>query len=1061
MRGPSVDTKGATNTECTVLVHTHDRGPQAASQQIDLSPFITQVTVNQHIDGGGMATVGLPAVDHIENIIAAGDIINIYFNTHRSDANAYNKGRVRTFFGYIASVTKSVSVGGQGEKLTTYTISCKDFSVAVRQTQIYNNEHLSSQGAGQKFGVVRADLGTNLGGVALLSRGFALQGTPRQIILQNLMRFLGFGGQWALPESYKERLPNSSHTFVKRGEGDERITVMASLQNVLIQVLNESDENIKKQFIDALLELSKIVTNSSGSSNVSQLWDAIYEGNSDVDPGVANKVKELQNRYKFLEYDLKPANMAYPGPSQINNTFFEIRGPDEDPGLGNFGGEQEVTEAQQGLKEDLNTVIRRVINEIEAVNSKAIKEGVGAFPKANLYAQKFDNLNNNTPVRTIFNLLCLDYLENVRGFWANVAMLNFQGSLWSALTKAANSEMNELFFDLRPSPLFKAPPGRLGGLLGGSKDGLGVELNGAIPMVPAVVLRRKPYTNYQLPNSKISDSDVDGNLVIGGFQSGVLGGLSDQLVINSGGSLGALGATALSGSEDETLKAQQLAAEASLKNISESVGPPPKLDIKTKTINAPTRRTRGGAPVADDLSEEAALAAWQKKMADLAASALAEGVNPNSDIVEMFRIKDNISPTSDQEIEYITSQGVWADVTIAKKALAAVITLPRPIFRSPDKNRITKEIDIQQTQYILGYLKKEGDNDKTTFFAFGGDPHGKMKIKSSTDAYDVGLDPTTGQAVPKAVVSFLGGGSFITNYALLMKGSSMQDINEKFSTARPDVSNDGSTEDMDWHVLDYMTIDPSEVLSESFSRGDFDVVNFLEFFGATMGGFEAQRLFLGTVMPIVTPISVYRFGVRVWTRTTEHVQALLSGATDHLYEKNVLLRWVILQDMWNQHNHELLGGSMGLKGMPGLRPGYRVDRLDLNLSFYVEQVSHSWSHPGIMTTQISVSRGQPYGAQNALRYERPTPSTPAHESERQELGKVFDTAKFKTGSALEGVPVLGAVADFIGLNETTIGVPGTYTGQSGVGKQLKVKTRANDPSAALPGVSSSENDNDG
>ena len=1048
MRGPSVDTKGATNTECTVLVHTHDRGPQAASQQIDLSPFITQVTVNQHIDGGGMATVGLPAVDHIENIIAAGDIINIYFNTHRSDANAYNKGRVRTFFGYIASVTKSVSVGGQGEKLTTYSISCKDFSVAVRQTQIYNNEHLSSQGAGQKFGVVRADLGTNLGGVALLSRGFALQGTPRQIIVQNLMRFLGFGGQWALPLSYEEKLPDSSWIFKKRGEDDDQITVMASLQNVLIQVLNDTENvGVKKQFIDALLGLSKIVKTTSGSSNISTYWDAIYEGNDEGVPAdVAALVRELQNKYKFLEYDLEkaPTSILFSDPAQINNTFFKISGPDE--GEGFISGEQHVSAEQQGLKADLATVIRRVINEIEAVNSKAIKEGIGAFPKANLYSQKFDTLNNNKPVRTIFNLLCLDYLENVKGFWANVAMLNFQGSLWSALTKAANSEMNELFFDLRPSPLFKAPPGLLGGLLGGSKDGLGVELNGAIPMVPAVVLRRKPYTNYQVPNSKISNSDVNGNLVIGGIQSGVLGRISDQLVINSGGSLGALGATALTKSEFRD-------AEDSLDNITQGVTKP-SLKKATKTINAPTKKTKGEPVVAESTSEEDALAAWQEKMADLSESALADGVNPNSDIVEMFKIKDNISPTSDQEIEYITSQGNWADVTIAKKALASVITLPRPIFRSPDKNRITKEIDIQQTQHILGYLRKEGDSDKTTFFAFGTSGSGSG-VKSSTDAYDIGLDYYSKTDPTSLQYGMLGDPIYTTSdNALLMKGSSMKEINNEFTKAEIGES----PEDMDWHVLDYMTIDPSEVLSESFSRGDFDVVNFLEFFGATMGGFEAQRLFLGTVMPIVTPISVYRFGVRVWTRTTEHVQALLSGATDHLYEKNVLLRWVILQDMWNQHNHELLGGSMGLKGMPGLRPGYRVDRLDLNLSFYVEQVSHSWSHPGIMTTQISVSRGQPYGAQNALRYERPTPSTPAHESERQELGKVFDTAKFKTGSALEGVPVLGAVADFIGLNETTIGVPGTYTGQSGVGKQLKVKTRANDPSAALPGLPSGNDD---
>ena len=178
--------KSTTNTECVVLVHTHDRGAKNKSTALDLSSYITAVSTSQHITGGGMATITMPAVDHVEDLIAAGDIINIYFNTNRNDENIYNRGRVRTFFGYINSVSKSISVGGDGSSTTTYTIGCRDFSKAVRNTEIYNNEHLASQSRGGKKDVVRADLSTNLGGIALLNRGIALQGTPRQIVLQNL-----------------------------------------------------------------------------------------------------------------------------------------------------------------------------------------------------------------------------------------------------------------------------------------------------------------------------------------------------------------------------------------------------------------------------------------------------------------------------------------------------------------------------------------------------------------------------------------------------------------------------------------------------------------------------------------------------------------------------------------------------------------------------------------------------------------------------------------------------------------------------------------------------------
>ena len=1023
---PSVKTKGTSNTECLVFIHTHDRGPKAPSQKFDISKYITAVNVGSHLDGGGFATISLPAIDHIENIIASGDVVNIYFNTHRGDSNLYNRGYVRTFFGYVFSVAKSVSVAEEGKKITTYSISCKDFSKAIRNTQIYNNEHLASQSKGHKYGVVRADMGTNLGGVALLSRGIALQGTPRQIVLQNLMRFLGFGGQWALPISYDEKLPDASHAFAPSTSGG-RVKALSSLQAVFIQVLASTDETVKQELVDALLALSKVVKKSKGKHSVSQLWEAVYTQDESINVGeAATKVEELQTRYKPLYYDIK--EVAAGGvPSQINNTFFKITGITEDEGFGKIGRQRTVGGIEQGLKADLHAVLDRVVNEIEAVNPKTLKESVGGFPKDNLYAQRFDSDKNNLPIRTIFNILCLDYLENVGGFWANFGMLGFQGTLMSALKTGSNHTMNELFFDLRPSPEFKPL----------AKDGLGTPLDGAIPMVPAVVLRRKPFTNYQKPNSEISNADIDGDMIVGGYKLPGAGGMSDQLVINSGGSLGALGATTVSGKDIQQVKdtLKEFKTGVSTSSIKEV--------IKEKTVTSPTKKRRKRrSPVSPSKAERDAVKAWAKKMDELGQEAAKTGTNPNDSLLEMSTLTNFQTATPSQKTSYITSTEFSSEVKIAKKALASFITLPRPIFRSPDKNRITKELDIAQTQHVLGYLQTNPDTKKTTFFAFGGGTKAGSGVKasSSNEAYDIGLDPLTQQL--SQAISNIGPrtGHSVNDSAMLMKGSSMETLNTNLSgkhalqNKEDDYLNKTEADKVDWHVLDYMAIDSSDVMSEDYTRGDFDVRNFIEYFGATMGGFEAQRLFLGTVMPIITPISVYRFGVRVWSESTEHVQALLSGATDHLYEKNILLRWVILQDMWNQHNHELLGGGMLLRGMPGLRPGYRLDRVDLNLSFYVEQVSHSWSHPGHLSTQVGVSRGQPSGGENALRYERPTPSTPAYESERQELGKVFDTAKFKRGG-----------------KEHSIGVPGTYTGPDGIGKQIKVESRPENPQAASLG----------
>ena len=166
---PHVNTGGASNTECTVIIYTHDRGPERASTKIDISKYITSVGVSHHLSGGGSADIALPAVDFIEDLFAAGDIVNIYFKTNRGDLDLYNRGRVRVFFGYVESVTKNVTVSGSGSKATTYSISCKDFSKAIRGTEIYHNPHLSHQTEEMKKGVVRHDVRANLGGISLLS----------------------------------------------------------------------------------------------------------------------------------------------------------------------------------------------------------------------------------------------------------------------------------------------------------------------------------------------------------------------------------------------------------------------------------------------------------------------------------------------------------------------------------------------------------------------------------------------------------------------------------------------------------------------------------------------------------------------------------------------------------------------------------------------------------------------------------------------------------------------------------------------------------------------------
>tara|TARA_A100001391_G_scaffold190745_1_gene163626 strand:- start:182 stop:979 length:798 start_codon:yes stop_codon:yes gene_type:complete len=246
-----------------------------------------------------------------------------------------------------------------------------------------------------------------------------------------------------------------------------------------------------------------------------------------------------------------------------------------------------------------------------------------------------------------------------------------------------------------------------------------------------------------------------------------------------------------------------------------------------------------------------------------------------------------------------------------------------------------------------------------------------------------------------------------------------------------------------------MTVYPTDVFQETHFRGDSGVVNILEL-TASLGvrGQEAVRFALRDVIPIITPVNIHRFGVRVQAVQTKFLQLLnLTGGASgdrsgkqYDWDVGLLMRWNILVDMWNQHNHEYISANMAMRGMPGLRPGYRIDRPDLNLSFYVEQVSHSWTYPGNMATNVALTRGQPtkgykvegndWGLPEAfvsdvkrtsrvLPYYPPEPSVNSNSQQRQKLGQVFQVGETKKGKTRPS--------------------PGTYTGQ-----YLRTKVKGRD-----------------
>lgn len=163
--------------------------------------------------------------------------------------------------------------------------------------------------------------------------------------------------------------------------------------------------------------------------------------------------------------------------------------------------------------------------------------------------------------------------------------------------------------------------------------------------------------------------------------------------------------------------------------------------------------------------------------------------------------------------------------------------------------------------------------------------------------------------------------------------------------------------------LDVIPITSQDVRQETVGRADHDIFNLLAI-SAENPLQNVWKYLTQDLFPIVTPVSIERNGLRLMELSTmyanysqDNLDGRGSGIDNNAIRRN-LTRWAFLLDHWNQHNNEYLSGDFTLRGMPEIRVGYRLDYVDRHESYYVEEVSHNWSYPDAMQTQVTVSRGQ-------------------------------------------------------------------------------------------------------
>lgn len=176
------------HTRIKVVVHSHGN----SQAPIYLSDDTAACMLSKNVKGAGQASLTLVPRRNYLNLVFPNDHINIYFDT--CDGN----GWTRTFYGLVDRIEESYNVGDDGAPTTTYSLVATDFTKIFAKTEVYFNPHMSQRRdvRGTDFGAI------NIGGLALMSSGLTIHGSPDAIVLNTIMVLLGFGSQFIMPGSY-------------------------------------------------------------------------------------------------------------------------------------------------------------------------------------------------------------------------------------------------------------------------------------------------------------------------------------------------------------------------------------------------------------------------------------------------------------------------------------------------------------------------------------------------------------------------------------------------------------------------------------------------------------------------------------------------------------------------------------------------------------------------------------------------------------------------------------------------------------------------------------------
>lgn len=922
------------HTTCKIRVDSHNN-----KDPIYLSENVQSINISKSVKGQGIANISLVAAENYLNLIFPDDYINIYFDL--GDGN----GWTRTFFGFVDRIEEFYEVNQSGAPTTRYQLMCSDFYKAFERTMIYFNPHLAG----------RPDfdgsfIGTpNIGGLALMTKGIKVTGSPADIVQNNALLMLGFGSQFLLPGSYPRNLVTEL-----RGRREEFATgrLREDIRNAVI------DAGSYEAFREAVISRT----------------EGIAEETAGQYSNPADRVSHLREQYNIPAEDFESVDPA--------DTVAVARVL-QDAALRNLLREE------HNVAGDFDQGVRNILDSSTAEFPPSLLDVVDVF----------------------------SFVERpaIDGYAADMTIWQKTSSVGSLLRSYSHEPINELLIDLRPvdsgAGVYSREPDDV------LENAADAARPAGIRYVPALVMREYPFSTIEGLDLRDVSVGLEGQE---GFSRNIgvvfFGNIfSDRPNIpgrhyvtmpsiswedRAAGNTNALATKHMDVavvSEQEIIRSQLGRSDNEHFNLFEFysdaingvsqryfmndllpiITPVHILRHGLRVRSITTRFTRFSLPVARRSRE----APEEEKAVAIAAEEVAAPTVPSNPLIpadpNIEDIPDNRYFNALRTIA--AAYGVGLNVYMLARTMHSelsrnvgdslhpgyyipaitAVNIARSGIRVGGRRRAFPKRDgtrsYSTTNVALAFTPDGGAANRSQgFLRFPGDKRTYEDTIRAAEHGTYSLHLTTEQQAQ--VTQYFSVAQMVLDGVLAdpTPGAAITyEHSREEGTTRTDAGGTGAN----------LPLGPST--SEITTRSEFPY---------------SQSLYVIPSPPEKTP--GIRTSVFYTTRDIEHISGsgsytinrdeendpaavvtpaedMESVAIDSALTREQIIRWALLQDHWYQHNLEYLSGRIDMRGAPEIRVGYRLDLKERNMSFYIENVTHSWSFPDKMTTTLQVTRGQP------------------------------------------------------------------------------------------------------